>query len=431
MTSGGALLVALLSPGPWRDRGYARCCCGRVRLEVRAAPGLHVAKRCGGAGGGPFATHRVRRRSCGLGARSTVDVASSGKRDRRGRVRDRRCRAAAAAVRRPIVRRSGRRSRADHRRDPRSEAGAQTRDRAAADTANGRLPRRSEEPPRPPPTSRRTTAEASRPRSVIRPPPRRRRRASALTSPARRSSGRLPASCRAWRWMRWPRSIGTVRGRPRFSSAHARLALGPRRVERHGVVRARRRQRGRVPAAAALFAVRGPSVRVGTVGRLAATGIDTGAAASIARPSAPRAGGGRQLRHDRRAVAASGPGRDVASRLVRIRHHVFHRASAITTSASLGIGVPLAVTVLRFREAGDLRDPRSQQAAPVFRDESLGQRPRLAVPAEIHKRLDLQRGGFRTEMPGRVLFLVAAQNLQRAAVGALRNGPRAASMKAV
>ena len=222
-------------------------------------------------------------------------------------------RAATAPVRRAIVRRGGRRGRAHHRRDARSDAGAQTpivRRLSPTKARTDRAPPPAEKPPidpRPPPRP----GHQRRPRPSK--PPRRPRRVAtrADSSASRRRADDLRprTSGHAGRRARtaWPRSSATARGRPRCSSARRTSGerISPSRA-------ARRRSRSTPPAVDAcplrVCAGRGSSpVRAlsALVGRLSASGTDTEQADE--RGAALRGRGrrgDRQRRYDRRALCS-------------------------------------------------------------------------------------------------------------------------------
>ena len=227
MIPGGALLVALLlqsasaapgaAPEAPIDEGAPRC--ARRRR-------LHLARRSGGARRGPFAAHPVRRRRRGFRADVVAHVGASRQRRRGARPATARRRAAPAPVRRAIVRRGGRRDRAHHRRDPRSDGQARnlqptsTPNAAERQAAGGRRRcRRRHRPPLPPPgrAAPPATVEAAAPAPSA--PSGRTQRSSASTSPARRSSVPRPSVMPGVALTRWPRWTATACGRPRCSSA--------------------------------------------------------------------------------------------------------------------------------------------------------------------------------------------------------------------
>ena len=97
----------------------------------------------------------------------------------------------------------------------------------------------------------------------------------------------------------------------------------------------------------------------------------------------------------------------------------FYRAGRITTAASLGLGVRWPDLTgcgagRRLAAGRQSPPPADQQAAPMLRDEPLGQRVRLRVAAELHSASTLSAAASGRKLPAGYLSCSGAGSRARA-----------------
>ena len=425
MISGGALLVALLlqtasgAPGTASETGTTR-----ARLDLRGAAECISRSDLAGARRGPFRTHPVRRRCRGLRSRRR-HLSASRERGRGACSRNAGRRAATPSVRRAVVRGGRRRDRAHHRSDPRSDVGAELRrprergcsDRAAVgrrDAACRQTPRSAAaSPPAAPPatlepaTPAPPVASARKQRfgayvagqTIFGPAPSVMPGLALYAMAALDGEGVWSPALFLGATHVWRDDLSEPGGAASFTLDAASLDACPCRSAGRGSWRGRARPRssGGWRRAAPIPNRRRARAAVRDRGR----------------------GFERQLRNDRRAVRPSRRRHDVDSRLLRLGGTTFHRAGADHHRGEPGRRSALALTPSGLRRGRQLRHPPSRAGCPDAprRMRSASARASASRPSFISASI-FMRGRFRTEAARRVLFLVAAQDLQRAPAGA-------------